>query len=96
MGPSVADYGVGSLPIHARMLFEEIRLADHVVINEEEYLSIGFGCAAVPGRAGSSILLFDDAHREWTFKFGESRCGAVRGAVDNNDDFNRARIGQRK
>ena len=66
---------------------EQVRLADNVVIEEQQKIAACRLNAAIPGGTGAAPGLFDYAQRTGRTKFAERLGGAVGRAVHHHDDF---------
>jgi len=73
------------------MLFEQMRLAEEVIIEEEYVLPLSGLDARIAGGSLAEILLFDVVTGTGQLEGAEALDGAVGGTIDDDDDFEKLR-----
>lgn len=90
-GPAVsgkiADHRLRAVTVHFRMLFNEVRPGNHIVVEEEDHITEGLRGPAVPGRSSTPVRLLDHFHGDGAIHFLESIGSPVCGSVDDDDDL---------
>ena len=79
--------GIGTSAVRPGVLRQEIRLGDHVVVEEQHDFTRRRVSAAVAGGGLATIALLDNMEGKRTAQPPQRSRGSIAGPVDHDDDF---------
>ena len=92
MNGGVADHRLRARLVQPRMFFEEPRVGNHVVVEEQEHIVLRYGRPVIAGACGAGVALLNYLDWKWAFDRNQRFGSCVGRTVDDNNDLDRAGI----